>query len=179
MQTETERQYFPENWKPLERWLSLALSRRMFSWMWNEHGYECYRGRDSGELLHLDALGQCWDVTEIGAMPADFAQHFERCTGTAYTDDFTEAAQHGLALEFEEDENDEDDEDEEDYLPAVHPPNGESLSRVVQHWAMAHNVDPVKVEPLLSELMIYRNGLLAEQEEQCRTFLKTTQCWLK
>jgi hypothetical protein len=87
MQAETERQYFPENWKPLERWLSLALCRRMFSWMWNEHGYECYRGRD--------------------------------------------------------------------------------------------NVDPVKVEPLLSELTMYRNGLLAEQEEQCRTFLKTTQCWLR
>ena len=57
--------------------------------MWNERGYECYRGRDSGELLHLDALGQCWDMTEIGAIPADFAQHFERCTGIAYTDEFT------------------------------------------------------------------------------------------
>lgn len=94
-------------------------------------------------------------------------------------DDFTEAAQHGVPLELQEDEDDEDGEDEEDYLPAVHPPNGECLSRIVQHWALPHNVDPVKVEPLLSDLMMYKNGLLAEQEEQCRTFLKMTQCWLK
>lgn len=41
------------------------------------------------------------------------------------------------------------------------------------------DVERARVEPLLSELMMYKNGLLAEQEEQCRTFLKMTQCWLK
>ncbi|MBV9251742.1 MAG: hypothetical protein JO227_21185 [Acetobacteraceae bacterium] len=178
MQAETERQYFPENWKPLERWLSTLLCRRIFSWMWHEHGYECYRARDSGELLYLDALGQCWDVTEVGAIPADFAQHFERCAGQAYLDDYTEARQHLIDLEQAEDDEDDED-DDEDYLPAVHPLNGESLGRIVQHWALVHKVDSVKLERLLSELTGYTNELITELGEQCRTLLKTTRCWLK
>jgi hypothetical protein len=177
MQAEAERQYSPENWKPLERWLSTALCRRIFSWMWHEHGYECYRARDSGELLYLDALGQCWDVTELGAIPADFAQHFERCAGQAYLDDYTEAGQHSINLE--PDEDDEDDFDEEEFVPQVYPPSGESVSRIVQLWALAHHVDPVKLELLFSELTAQKNGLVAELEEQCRTLLKTTRCWLK
>ncbi len=173
MMESAEHKYYPENWKPLERWLPAALCRTRFSWMWNLQGYECYRYRDSGELLHLDLMGQCWDITELGAIPADFGQHFERCTGHAYTSDLTIAAKRSADAD-----NNEDDEDYDD-VPSVQPPNGESLSRILQQWAVEHDIEAPKLEPLFSELSVYNTLLLAEQEEQCNTLLKTTRCWLK
>jgi hypothetical protein len=168
----TKHKYYPENWKPLERWLPAPLCRTRFSWMWNQQGYECYRYRDSGELLHLDSMGQCWDLTELGPIPADFGQHFERCTGHAYTSDLTTAARQTADADNEDDEDDDD-------VQSVQPPNGESLSRILQQWSVEQDIDPVKLEPLFSELSVYNTLLLAEQEEQCNTLLKTTRCWLK
>lgn len=164
-----DHKYFPENWKPLERWLPASLCRTRFAWMWNQQGYDCYRYRYSGELLHLDSMGQCWDLTELGAIPADFAQHFERCTGCGYTGDLTMAAKQSADAE----------DDSDDDVPSVQPPNGESLSRILQIWAVEQDVDPAKLESLLSELTVYNTLLLAEQEEQCNTLLKMTRCWLK
>ncbi len=166
-----EHKYYPENWKPLERWLPAPLCRTRFSWMWTQQGYECYRYRDSGELIHLDPMGQCWDLTELGAIPADFAQHFERCTGRAYTSD--------LAIVAKQCANADNEDDEDDDVRSVQPPNGESLSRILQQWTLEQDIDPVKLEPLFSELSVYNTLLLAEQEEQCKALLKTTRCWLK
>lgn len=165
-----EHKFYPENWKPLERWLPVALCRTRFSWMWNNRGYECYRCRDSGELLYLDSLGQCWEMTELGPLPADFAVHFERCTGCLYTPQLTAARPSASA-------DDEEDSDQE--WPSVEPPNGASLSRILEQWAVEQEIDPAKLAPLFSELNVYNTLLLAEQEEQCRTLLKTTRCWLK
>ena len=165
-----EHKFYPENWKPLERWLPAAVCRTRFSWMWNNRGYECYRCRDSGELLYLDSLGQCWEMTELGPLPADFAIHFERCTGRLYTPQWTAARQSASA-------DDEEDADQE--WPLVEPPNGESLSRILEQWAVEQEINPAKLAPLFSELNVYNTLLFAEQEEQCRTLLKTTRCWLK
>ncbi len=168
----SELKYYPENWKPLERWLPASLCRARFCWMWHQQGYECYRYRDSGELLHLDSMGQCWDITELGAIPGDFGQHFERCTGRAYyTSDLTVAAEQSA------DAGNEDDEDDD--VSSVQPPNGESLSRILQHWAAEQDIEPMKLKPLFSELTVYNTLLLAEQEEQCNALLETTRCWLK
>lgn len=166
-----EPQYYPENWKPLERWLPVALCRKRFAWMWNHGGYECYRCRDSGELLYLDSMGQCWEMTEIGPLPANFAVHFERCTGRMYNNQLAEAAQPPTPGEDEEDSD-------QEWL-SVEPPNGESLSCILEQWAAEQEIDPAKLEPLFSELNVYNTLLLAEQEGQCRTLLKTTRCWLK
>ena len=165
-----EHKYFPENWKPLERWLPVAFCRSRFAWMWNDRGYECYRHRDSGELLYLDGMGQCWEMTEIGLIPADFANQFERCTGRPYPNSLNAAAQQ---LSSDEDV------DEDCDLPAIRPPNGNSLGRILQHWAAEQDVDPMKLDSLLNELDVHNTMLLAEQEEQCNTLLKTTRCWLK
>ena len=165
-----EHKFYPENWKPLERWLPAAVCRTRFSWMWNNRGYECYRCRDSGELLYLDSLGQCWEMTELGPLPADFAIHFERCTGRLYTPQWTAARPSASA-------DDEEDADQE--WPLVEPPNGESLSRILEQWAVEQEINPAKLAPLFSELNEYNTLLFAEQEEQCRTLLKTTRCWLK
>lgn len=167
-----EHKYYPENCKPLERWLPAALCRTRFSWMWNDRGYECYRYRDSGEVLHLDSMGQCWEMTEIGPIPANFAVHFERCTGHAYTNDFTAAARRPA-------DGEDDEEDADDEWPSIEPPNGESLSCILRNWALEQEIETVQLEPLLSELNLYNTLLLSEQEEQCKRLLKTTRCWLR
>jgi hypothetical protein len=75
--------------------------------MWREGQMYCYRYRKTGELLLLDELGQCFEETEVGAMPTDFRKHYERCTGEPYD-------LRGIINEFDriEDEFDLNDEDQ-------------------------------------------------------------------
>ncbi|MDQ2950370.1 MAG: hypothetical protein M3Y27_31265 [Acidobacteriota bacterium] len=161
------RSYHPENWKPLERWLPASVCRQQFNWMWRDEYLECYRFRASGELLYLDQLGQCLDVTEVGPMPADFQQQFERCTGGSYE------SQGDLLSQADAEE----DEDEDSF--GTPPPDGNSLSCIVTEWADECKIDPSKRDALLSELSVFRAIFISEQEMQCKKQLNTTLCWLR
>jgi hypothetical protein len=174
MTVEAERRYYPENWEPLKRWLPASHCWTRFGWMWHQQGFECYRYRDTGELLYLDSMGQCWDMTELGPLPADFAEAFQRCTRTPYTDEVAAAARDDAEdADFDEDEEYDDD------SPAVEPPNGCSLSQLVGEWAEKENIDPAKLQRLLCQIQVHTTMLAGELEGQCQTLLKTTQCWLR
>ncbi len=163
------RVYHPPNWTPLERWLPASLCRREFDWMWRDEHLECYRCRDSGELLYLDPLGQCFDLTEVGPMPADFRQRFERCTGRVYN-----RQQAALA-----DAEDFEGEDEEEGGPGRLLPGENSLSRIVGEWAAESKVGSAKRDALLSELDVFRVIFLSELELECKRLLNMTLCWLQ
>jgi hypothetical protein len=172
MTVEAERRYYAENWEPLKRWLPPSHCWTRFGWMWHQQGFECYRYR---ELLYLDSTGECWDMTELGPMPADFGEAFQRCTGKPYTDELA-------AVRRESDEGEDDDFDEDEAyedVPAVEPPNGRSLSQLVEESAQEATIDPAKVQRLLRELTVYTTMLVGELEGQCQTLLKTTRCWLR
>jgi hypothetical protein len=164
------RQYHPENWKPLERWLPASLCRARFDWMWQEGSFECYRCRDSGELLYLDPIGQCFAMTEVGPMLVDFSQHFERCTGSPYPSGFA-----ADPLSFE---NEGEDADPAPDSAVVAPPNGVSLSCLIREWAEEQQIDRAKRDVLLSKLKVFKILLLAELEDQCKRCWNTTLCWL-
>ena len=157
------RIYHPENWKPLERWLPTSTCRADFVWMWHEGGLECYRYRGSGELLYLDPIGQCFEVTEVGPMLADFSHHFERCTGQPYPPGAKDS---------------DDEEEESGPNSAVYPPNDNSLSRLINEWAADESIEGIKRDALLSQLKVFKILLLAELEDQCKKCWKTTLCWL-
>lgn len=163
------RVYHPPNWQPLERWLSASFCRREFDWMWRDEHLECYRCRQSGELLYLDPLGQCFDLTEVGPMPADFRQRFERCTGRVYNRRQA-ALVESEALEEEGGEED---------GPGTLLPGDNSLSRIVGEWAAESKVDSAKRDALLSELDVFRVIFFSELELQCKKLLNTTLCWLQ
>jgi len=167
-----ERIYHPENWQPLERWLPAPVCRRNFDWMWRQGQMECYRCRDSGQLLLLDHLGQCFEDTEVGTVPADFQQHYQRCTGFRYFEQRGAGMAALLAFEQREDEDDED-------VILRRPPNDVSLPRLLEEWAAESQIEPEKREDLLAELRVFSSMFLSELEMQCRNLLNTAQYWLQ
>jgi hypothetical protein len=186
-----ERVYHPENWTPIEHWFPLSYIRRHVDWMWREGEIECYRFRQSGELLLLDPFGQCVERAETGFVYTDFLPHYERCAGEPYItpDDLLlgDAAlvpvkPSGMELDEAEDgdadeerDDDEDEEDDED------EPNVDSLMNKVKVWFAEHVGDSIREEEqqaLFHEINISKFILINELERKCSKVLKAAQYWL-
>jgi hypothetical protein len=148
--------------------------------MWRDAEIECYRYRRSGELLFLDQFGQCVEETEVGAMPADFQSHYQRCTGVPYSHrEFAELTEF-TATEGDNDQDEDDDEDaDEETTNVTPPPNGLSLLNLVDEWASELQVEPLKRNKVLDEARVFNAMLITELEMKCRTLLNTALCWLQ
>jgi hypothetical protein len=144
--------------------------------MWQESGMECYRFRPSGELLVLDEHGQCFEMTEVGAMPADFKTHYRRCTGTEYE-------YHSDAAGFEDDDPDlEEDDDldddlEEGGLERRGPPLNLPLPRLFLNWSEDSSIDRQQSEEFLARLRAFELLFRNEVEDTCNQLKHLTRQW--
>lgn len=166
------RSYHPPNWEPLVRWLPVPFCQREFDWMWREEQLECYRYRESGKFLLLDEFGQCFELTEVGAMPADFRQHYQHCTGVPYKE---RMVVRDCDLEDEyAGENEESDGDREVYGP----PNGNALLILARAWSDESGTEPHKRDQLLNEIRTFNILFLGEVEQQCQNLMDLAKSWL-